>query len=185
MEKVAKLIEDGRKMLQSEYDNSKLMLLCALVGFPLVFDKLIWTPASGFYKYFLRPRRNLTRRYQGKWAIVTGASYGIGEQVCHELAKSGFNIVLMSRNETLLETVAKTLSSTYNVETRILTFDFQDLITEEGVSTLYSKLDTIKEDICLVVNNAGKANVSFFHQMTLSMSYQIFTTNIYSYYFIC
>ena len=44
------------------------------------------------------PRRNLKSRYGGGWALVTGASDGIGKEYSMELAKSGFNIVLMARD---------------------------------------------------------------------------------------
>lgn len=66
-------------------------------------------PVHGFYKHFLRPRRNLTRRYGSNWALVTGAGDGIGKAYCHELAKSGYNIILLSRTLENLEKVASEL----------------------------------------------------------------------------
>ena len=54
-------------------------------------------PIYGFYRHFLRPRRNLISRYGSNWALVTGAGDGIGSAYCHELARSGFNIILLSR----------------------------------------------------------------------------------------
>lgn len=53
---------------------------------------------SGFMKYMVLPRKNLVSRYGGGWALVTGASDGIGKQYCHELAKEGFNIILVARD---------------------------------------------------------------------------------------
>ena len=44
---------------------------------------------------------------QDSWAVVTGASDGIGKGVCMELAARGFNIVLIARNITKIEEVAK------------------------------------------------------------------------------
>ena len=50
-------------------------------------------------KYFVLPRKDLASRYgRGSWAIITGASDGLGKQYALELAKEGFNIVLMGRN---------------------------------------------------------------------------------------
>jgi len=49
---------------------------------------------------------NLSARYGGGWALVTGASDGIGKAYCHELAKSGFSIILMARSKDKLDEVA-------------------------------------------------------------------------------
>lgn len=48
---------------------------------------------------FVMPRLNLLKRYGGGWALVTGGSEGIGFAVAEELAKEGFNIVLVSRSK--------------------------------------------------------------------------------------
>ena len=45
------------------------------------------------------PRLNLLKRYGGGWALVTGGSEGIGFAIAEELAKEGFNIVLVSRSK--------------------------------------------------------------------------------------
>lgn len=58
-------------------------------------------------KYFVLPRRDMKARYGAKsWAVVTGASDGIGKQYCIELAKEGFNIALVARNTAKTEGVA-------------------------------------------------------------------------------
>ena len=48
---------------------------------------------------FVMPRLNLLKRYGGGWALVTGGSEGIGFAIAEELAKEGFNIVLVSRSK--------------------------------------------------------------------------------------
>ena len=58
-----------------------------------------YTVMRGAMKYLILPRKDLKKRYGGGWALVTGASDGIGKAYCHELAQSGFNIILMARNE--------------------------------------------------------------------------------------
>ena len=69
----------------------------------------------GFYQYCLAYRLDLKKRYGGGWALVTGASDGIGKQYCIELAKSGFDIILMARNKEKLEEVAKELIEKHQV----------------------------------------------------------------------
>jgi 17beta-estradiol 17-dehydrogenase / very-long-chain 3-oxoacyl-CoA reductase len=58
----------------------------------------VYAVLKGFTKYMILPRRNLKSRYGGGWALVTGASDGIGKEYSMQLAKSGFNIILMARN---------------------------------------------------------------------------------------
>ena len=78
----------------------------------------------GFYQYCFAYRLNLKKRYGGGWALVTGASDGIGKEYCIELAKSGFDIILMARNKEKLEEVAKELREKHQVQTRIIIYDF-------------------------------------------------------------
>jgi len=65
-------------------------------------------------------------RYGGKgtWALVTGATDGIGLEFCMQLARSGFNICLVSRTESKLEAVTKGDISQFGVELKIVVADF-------------------------------------------------------------
>ena len=85
-------------------------------------------------KYFVLPRKNLFSRYCGGWALITGASDGLGKQYAFELAKEGFNIILMARNKQKLLGVAKELKDAYpSTKTSILVFDFSTLSTEDSI----------------------------------------------------
>ena len=75
----------------------------------------VYTALKGIMKYMVLPRRNLNARYGGGWALVTGSSDGIGKQYCNQLAQSGFNIILMARDEAKTDAVAKELRDTYKV----------------------------------------------------------------------
>ena len=59
----------------------------------------------------LTPRLNLKKRYNGGWALITGGSEGIGLAIAEELAKEGFNLILVSRNMDKLESAKTKLSS--------------------------------------------------------------------------
>ena len=86
----------------------------------------------------------MKERYGGGWALVTGASDGLGKYYCFELAKSGFDIVLMGRNKEKTDTVANEIRETYNVKTKVLIYDFSQLASEESVKelgNLFSRLD--------------------------------------------
>lgn len=68
---------------------------------------------GGVWRYFLRPGKNL--RGYGKWAVVTGATDGIGKAFCEELAKKKINLVLVSRTESKLKELSSALESKYKV----------------------------------------------------------------------
>ena len=65
--------------------------------------------ASLIKRQFLRTRMDHLSRYGGKgtWALVTGASDGIGLEFCKQLARDGFNICLVSRTESKLSNVVE------------------------------------------------------------------------------
>ena len=86
--------------------NPKLLTGLAAIGALHLFTQYLTTPLVGFYRHVLRPQRNLVKRYGSEWAVVTGASDGIGEAYTYELAKKGFNIILVSRTMDKLERVA-------------------------------------------------------------------------------
>ncbi|VDP63723.1 unnamed protein product [Schistosoma curassoni] len=92
-----------------------------------------------------------TLRQAGEWAVVTGASSGIGEAYAEELAKEGLNIMLISNHEKQLSSVAKRIANTYNVQTRIVVADFTKNDVYEIMRPAVDQLSTIA---CLV-NNVG------------------------------
>lgn len=58
----------------------------------------------------------------GQWAVVTGASKGIGAEFCERLAIAGINLVLVARDQTALESLSKKLS-THNVKCHAIALD--------------------------------------------------------------
>jgi 17beta-estradiol 17-dehydrogenase / very-long-chain 3-oxoacyl-CoA reductase len=137
------------------------------------------TPLVGIWRHLLRPRKNLVKRYGSQWAVVTGASDGIGEQYCYELAKSGFNIILVSRTLDKLERVARVLRDQYKVDTRIVQFDFATLNSTEKVAELYSLLDRHSDlDVAVLANNAGKAHMNFIHDHAVDMCFNMVNVNV-------
>ena len=66
----------------------------------------LYKPIWGIWKHFIRPRKNIKDRYSTKWALVTGASDGIGKALCYELAKCGINVVMVSRTESKMNEIA-------------------------------------------------------------------------------
>ncbi|KAH8874940.1 Very-long-chain 3-oxoacyl-CoA reductase [Schistosoma japonicum] len=106
---------------------------------------LVYTVA----KWCFSKRKSL--RKAGEWAIVTGASSGIGEAYAEELAKDGLNILLISNDESQLRLVSERISTDYHVETRIVVADFTQNNVYDVIKPAIQQLSTIA---CLV-NNVG------------------------------
>jgi short-subunit dehydrogenase len=90
------------------------------------------------------------REKYGPWAIVTGASAGIGRAMATELAARGLNIIAIARRQTLLDTLQQELSENYGVEVRTIRTDLTDPESISKIELLTSDLE-----IGLVVPNAG------------------------------
>jgi len=93
----------------------------------------------------------------GPWAIVTGASSGIGKEFSRQLAANGLNIVLVARRLELLKKLGQNLEKEFGVQCRAVQVDLSD---EDFIGTV--KEATQDLDIGLVVSNAGTGNPGSF-----------------------
>jgi uncharacterized protein len=93
----------------------------------------------------------------GPWALITGASSGIGREFARQVAAAGINVVLAARRRSLLEELGHTLKDRYGVEHRVVEADFFE-------SGLLDKLSAATDnlDIGLVVSNAGTGELGEF-----------------------
>lgn len=90
------------------------------------------------------------RERYGPWAVVTGASDGIGRDFARRLAEAGVHVVLVARRAELLETLAAELSRTHGVSARVLAMD---LSAHGAAAALCSATSDV--DIGLLVAAAG------------------------------
>ncbi|XP_015176616.1 PREDICTED: very-long-chain 3-oxoacyl-CoA reductase-like [Polistes dominula] len=90
---------------------------------------------------------------QGKWAVITGATDGIGKAYAKALAAKGLDIVLISRSLIKLRNVESEIKEKYGVETRIIEADLT-----KG-QEVYSKIAAVIEEleVGILINNAGMA----------------------------
>ncbi len=90
--------------------------------------------------------------WAGKWALVTGASAGIGVALAEELASGGTNLVLTARRKDRLEAHAERLTSTYEIRTEVFPADLADPAAPEAI---YAFTREKGIDVDLLINNAG------------------------------
>jgi hypothetical protein len=94
----------------------------------------------------------MPREWQGKWALVTGASAGIGVALANELAAGGAHLVLTARRSDRLEQLAERLRKQHAIQAEIVT---ADLASPNGPNEIFNFTQRKKLSIELLINNAG------------------------------
>ena len=90
--------------------------------------------------------------WAGKWALVTGASAGIGVALARELAAGGTNLVLTARRKERLEILAQELSSARQIAVEIFA---ADLAQPNAPQQIFAHTLAKKITVDLLINNAG------------------------------
>src|SRR6185295_771658 len=88
----------------------------------------------------------------GNWAIITGASSGIGKALAFEFAGGGFNLLLTARNEAALAEIAAECAGKYGIETEVVP---ADLGRQDSVDRLIAAIGAKPRRYEVLVNNAG------------------------------
>jgi uncharacterized protein len=104
--------------------------------------------------------RHIDKGIFGPWAVVTGASSGIGKEFARQLAASGLHLVLVARRLSTLEELGNRLATEFGVQYRAIGVD----LSEED---FLSKLEEATADleIGLVVSDAGASTMGDFLTM--------------------
>ncbi len=101
--------------------------------------------------------------YEDRWAVITGASAGLGEAFAHALAAKGMHLILAARREPRMRALADALAKSHGIETRVIAVD---LGQEEGPERLFREASEGRE-IHLLVNNAGFGLQGRFEELAL------------------
>lgn len=86
------------------------------------------------------------------WAVVTGASSGIGLSFSHTLAQIGYKLLLISNQKEDLERVAQGLSKEFNIEVKSI---YTDLAAANAAEEVYKFIIDNNLNISILINNAG------------------------------
>jgi short-subunit dehydrogenase len=115
---------------------------------------------------------SFAKRY-GPWALVAGASEGIGEAFARELARRGLNLVLVARRQEPLEATAREISGAADVQTRCLPLD---LARDDAAALLATEVSDL--DVGLVVYNAALAPTGHFLEIPLDQQLAAVDVNV-------
>ena len=118
-------------------------------------------------------RHQRFRSQYGPWALVTGASDGIGKALAAEVAARGVNVVLSARRRDQLQTIACDLAAAHGVKTLVVA---ADLAQPEGVDQLEQQ--TRHLDVGLIVLSAGFATSGPFADAPLASELEMVCLNV-------
>ncbi len=99
---------------------------------------------------FSNKEKTRIKEKYGPWALVTGASSGIGKELAQRLAETGLHLVLTARRKALLQELSSALGQEYGIETRVIEADIAE---QKGIDTIITQSNAL--DIGLVVLAAG------------------------------
>jgi len=94
----------------------------------------------------------MIREWRGRWALVTGASAGIGAALARELAAGGTHLVLTARRGERLDALARELAGKHAIEAESVVADLAD---PNGPEEIHRFTRARNRTIDLLVNNAG------------------------------
>jgi uncharacterized protein len=115
------------------------------------------------------------RTETARYAIVTGASGGLGGAFALEAARRGLNLILVDLPGTGLEEVGRRLNRAYRIDVRCFTMDIADAAAREGLR------DWVRESriaLGLLVNNAGTGCMAAFDEAPLDALASIINVNV-------
>lgn len=110
---------------------------------------------------------------KNKIALITGASSGIGKELAIQLHGKGFKVLLVARREEKLIEICSKLNQIRSSSAEYLA---KDITNSEQLAEIIDYLN--KEDIDLLINNAGRGSFGYFDQQDISVEIKIVQLNI-------
>lgn len=175
MDKVMEVLDTVMATVSAD----KRVLWCLLFlgiwsGLTIFHDvvRMVWS-------MFFRPGKDIKRVF-GNWAVVTGATDGIGKAMAFEFARKGCNVVIISRTQSKLDECAKEITAKYpKVEVKVLAIDFGkfDAAARAKVTALLAGLE-----VGVLVNNVGVSYPypQYYNELTDERVEELITLNVNS-----
>lgn len=114
---------------------------------------------------------NFVERY-GPWAVVTGASAGIGAEFARQLATCGLHLVLIARRRERLEDLAQQLREKHGIEVRVIAADLARADFADEIGPSLASLE-----VGLLINNAGFGITGEFLRHDLQREVELLAVN--------
>jgi short-subunit dehydrogenase len=114
-------------------------------------------------------------RAKNEYALITGASSGIGYELAKVFARNGFNLILVARNLGKLEAVAQELTRDHMTECHVIS---ADLSLVSGVEEVHRRVHEKNLTISVLVNDAGVGIYGPFRQTDFKTEAQMINLNV-------
>ncbi|CAG8662949.1 11696_t:CDS:2, partial [Acaulospora morrowiae] len=141
------------QVLQENQLASLAIATLAVVGASVVSLKTL-SFVKLLFDVYVRPGKSLKSfgAGTGAWAVITGASDGIGKEFALQLAAAKFNILLVSRTLSKLQELGEEIEKKYHVESKVFAMDFtkSDPQDYENLKNIIDQLD-----VGVLVNNVA------------------------------
>ena len=98
------------------------------------------------------------------YALITGASSGIGLEIAKNLASKGFNLVITARREERLKKISNEISDEFNVHVDFIAVDLSHIDAPSNIFTFCSEKNYKVE---VLINNAGYGIKTPFHETSM------------------
>jgi short-subunit dehydrogenase len=113
--------------------------------------------------------------WRDKWALITGASAGIGRELARQLAAEGANLVLTARRLERLESLAGELKARHKIEAKVFA---ADLSRASAPGEIFRFTETNRIQIEVLVNNAGFGKYGEFPRVDVERLLEMVQVNI-------
>ena len=128
----------------------------------------------------------MATKNEKRYALITGATSGIGYELAKLFAKDGYNIVAVSRTMDDLDRIAEEFSQQYGVEVVSIV---KDLFNSDAAMELYEEIKGRNLTVDVLVNDAGQGQYGLFIENDIQRQLDIIQLNIASltaitYYFL-
>lgn len=158
---INQLITISRRQQQQPW---LVVLPVSALGF-IILLKHSMSILKWIYITFLRQPKNL--KSYGSWALITGATDGIGKAFAHQLAQHGLNLILVSRNHNKLEKISNEIQAENpNTQINIVEYDFScDVVSAGNIKAIEMAIDGL--EVGVLINNVGITypKAMFFHEV--------------------
>lgn len=117
------------------------------------------------------------KQNKNSYALVTGASGGIGYELAKLFAQDGYNIIAVARTEEDLNKAAEEFRTSFGVDVQVIS---KDLFGERAATELYEEVQSRGLEVEVLVNDAGQGVYGLFTETDLEAQTKIIHLNIVS-----